>query len=76
MKVKEANRPVAGNLEAILCRKGIKKVFLARQAGMTPQELSDIINGRRLVKACEIPVLARSLGVGVGDLFAQEDGGG
>ena len=28
-----------------------------QKAGFTPQELSDMFNGRRLIKACDIPRL-------------------
>ena len=40
----------------------------------TPQELSDMLNGRRLIKACDIPRIAKALGVEINYLFGIEKG--
>lgn len=69
MTITEANKPVATGLLAILSRKGLKQVYVAEKAGYTPQKLSDMINGRCLIKACDIPKLANALGVKTDDLF-------
>ncbi|MCD7863585.1 MAG: helix-turn-helix domain-containing protein [Lachnospiraceae bacterium] len=44
--------------------------FVADQAGLTKQELSDMLNGRKIIKACDIPRMAKALGVGSDDVYA------
>lgn len=67
--ISKANYPFSNGLKKILLKKGIKNVFLAEKAGLSKQELSDILNGRRLVKACEIFVISKILGEKVDDIF-------
>ena len=64
-----ANYPFSNGLKKILLEKGIKNVFLAEKAGLSQQELSDILNGRRLVKAYEIFIISEILGEKVDDIF-------
>ncbi len=70
MTVAEANEPVANGLKVIIAQKGIKNLHVAEKAGFTPQELSDMFNGRRLIKACDIPKFANVLGVKTDDIYA------
>lgn len=49
--------------------KGYKNLYVAEKAGYTPQELSDMLNGRKLIKACDIPNLAFALGVKTDELY-------
>lgn len=64
-----ANYPFSNGLKKILLEKGIKNVFLAEKAGLSQQELSDVLNGRRLVKAYEIFIISEILGEKVDDIF-------
>lgn len=70
MTITEANEPVARGLKAIIVRSGLKNSHVAEKAGFTPQELSDMFNGRRLIKACDIPKFAYVLGVKEDDIYA------
>lgn len=72
MTIAEANKPVSTRLLAVISKKGLKQVYVAEKAGYTPQELSDMINGRRIIKACDIPKIANALGVKLDDLFKAE----
>ena len=54
MKISECNVPVAENIERIINEKGLKKAFVAQKAGCTAQMLSDMISGRKIIKACDI----------------------
>lgn len=72
MTIVEANQPVSIGLSTIISKKGLKQVHVAEKAGCTPQELCDMLNGRRLIKACDIPKLANALDVKVDDLFKAE----
>lgn len=70
--IAEANQPVSGGLLTIISQKGLKQVYVAEKVGCTPQELCDMLNGRRLIKACDIPKLANALDVQVYDLFETD----
>ena len=59
--IKEMNVPVAFGISKAIKEKGFKQTYVAESAGYTPQELSDMLNGRRLIKACDIPRIAKAL---------------
>lgn len=70
--ITEANKPVSTRLLTIISKKGLKQVYVAEKVGCTPQELCDMLNGRRLIKACDILKLADALDVKLDDLFKEE----
>ena len=76
MTIKEANAPIDCRVNEIIKDNGVKQLFIAEQAGYTAQELSDMLNGRRLIKACDIPKIAHALGVDTNCLFGIEKGEG
>ena len=51
MRISEYNAPIAENIERIINEKGLKKAFVAQKAGCTAQMLSDMISGRKIIKA-------------------------
>ena len=63
MRISEYNAPIAENIEQIINEKGLKKAFVAQKAGCTAQMLSDMISGRKIIKACDIVRIAGALGV-------------
>lgn len=74
MTIAESNEPLSNGLKIIIAQKGLKNLYVAESAGYTPQELSDMLNGRRLIKACDIPRIAKALGVEINYLFGIEKG--
>lgn len=70
MAIMEANEPLSTGLRIIIAKKGLKNMYVAEKAGYSNQELSDMLNGRRLIKACDIPKLAEALEVGLDDIYA------
>lgn len=52
--IKESNSVVADRLKVIIEARGLKQTALAAKAGFSPQELSDMMNGRRLMRAADI----------------------
>lgn len=74
MTIAEANEPLSNELKQIIARKGLKNLYVAENAGYTAQELSDMLNSRRLIKACDIPKIAKALGVEINYLFGIEKG--
>ena len=69
MTIKELNSPFDVGVAKIIKRECLKQVCVAERAGYTAQELSDMINGRRLIKACDIQRLAKALGVTSDDIY-------
>ena len=64
---------VQRNVIRIIEEKGLLKKGVAKRAGMTPQALSDVIAGRKVIRAEMVPALANALDVGVAELFKDED---
>lgn len=69
MRIAEFNTPAAENITRIIAEKGLKQVYVAEKAGYKVQELNDMLNGRRLIKSCDIPRIAAVLGVNADDIY-------
>lgn len=69
ISIKEANEPVTENIKHYIESKGLKKKTVATQAGLTQNELTDILGSRRIIKACEIKRIAEALNVTMNDLY-------
>lgn len=76
MRIADVNEPAAGNIARIIKEKGFRNMYVAEKAGYKPQELSDMLNGRRLIKACDILRLSIALGVTADDIYAAGKGVG
>lgn len=63
---------VQKNLNEIIEEKGLVKKGVAKRAGMTAQNLSDILMGRKVIRADMIPALARAVDVPIPDLFKED----
>lgn len=63
---------VQRNLSRIIAEKGLIKKGVAKRAGMTPQALTDVLAGRRVIKADMIPALANACEVSVMEFFKDE----
>jgi len=57
------------NLSRIIKERGLKQSAVAQWAGYTNHQVTDMLNGRKLIKPCDVTALANALGVNVGDLF-------
>ena len=73
MNIKEMNYPVNAGITKAIKEKGLKQVYVAERVGCTPQKLNDMIAGRCLIKACDIPKIAEALGVEINYLFGIEE---
>lgn len=60
-------------LSLIISEKGLKKCVVARQAGLTPKKFSDILHGRRSLKAEMIMPLCRAIGCTPNELFDEKE---
>lgn len=75
MDILECNEPVATGIRRIIATRKLKNIYVAKRAGFTRQQLSDMLNGRKLIKACDILKLSEVLGVTVNDIYEAGKGG-
>lgn len=73
MKLSECNFPVAENIQRIINEKGLKQVYVAEKAGYTAHMLSDMLSGRKIIKACDVHKICEVLGVDANSLFDKEN---
>lgn len=71
MDTKESNMPVAGRLKEVIEEKSLKQAAVAKKAGYKAQELNDMLKGRRLIKACDVPNIAKVLHVKVDEIYEK-----
>lgn len=69
MSIKSNNQPVAENITKIISDAGLKQWVIAERAGFDAQTFSDMLNGRRLIKMCDVMKIANALGVTPNDLY-------
>lgn len=69
MTIKEANFPFDEGIMRLIRKKGLKQKYVADEAGYTTQEFSDMMNGRKIIKLCDIPRIATVLGVKADDIY-------
>ena len=58
------------NIRRLIRTKGLKQTFVAEQAGLTDQQLTGILNNRRLLRVEHLEPLARVLGVTIEALIS------
>lgn len=62
---------VAVGIRKQLAEKGLRQKTVASRAGFTEQQFSDMLNGRKIIKASDLFRIADALGIGVADLLAD-----
>ncbi len=66
LDIQTSNSIVANRVREIIKEKGLKQTAIAEKAGFSTQEFSDMLNGRRLMRAVDIASIISVLrGVGV-----------
>ena len=58
MTITECNSPVAENIARIIAEKGLKHVHVSEKAGYSAHGLSDMLNGRKLIKVSDLVRIA------------------
>lgn len=69
MKAEEYNIVLPDNIVRIINERGMKQGVVAERAGYSKQQLSDMLNGRRIIKPCDALAIANTLGVTMNELF-------
>ncbi len=62
---------VIQSVREIISQKGMKQCAVAKKAGFTPQEFSNILCGKKVFKTEYIMPICNALGVYPNDLFTQ-----
>ena len=57
--------------DQIACR-GLKQCVVARRAGFSEQQFTDMLHGRKTIKAEYMPKIAKAIDVNVAELFPDE----
>lgn len=71
MNASKYNVMLPRNIAKIIKELGLKNNAVAGKAGYTVQQFSDMLNGRKIIKPCDILAIANALDVGVDELFAE-----
>ena len=64
---------VQGNLRRVIDEKGLIKKGVAERAGISAQALSDILMGRKVIRADMVPALAAAVDVPIPELFKEHE---
>lgn len=67
------NETVSPNIKRILKEQGIKQYVIAEKSKIPFKKFSDMLNGRAIMKADDLPQIAKALGVTVNELFKRPE---
>ena len=71
MTIAKSNTPLPFNISCAIKARGMKNNAVAERAGFSKQQFSDMLNGRKIIKPCDILAISDAIGVNVGDLFVD-----
>lgn len=60
---------VAKGIETLLQERGLKQRVIAKKSGFTQQQFSDMLRGRKIIRADYLVQIAQAMGVSVQDIF-------
>lgn len=66
------NEVVAKNLRSAIAKSGMKQKVVAERSGFTDQMMTDMLNGRKTIKADFIPKICQVLHVTPNELYGWE----
>lgn len=70
MNIATKNSVVPAAISKIIVERGLKKGAVARKAGISEHVFSDMLNGRRLIRANDLLSISQALDCSLNDLFA------
>ena len=70
--IEKYNSPVAENVKKIIDDRCLKQSAVATKAGYSIQAFNDMLNGRRVIKAMDIQVIANTLEVDANVLLGMK----
>lgn len=63
--------PVAIGIRKKIAEKGLLQKSVAKRAGFSEQQFSDMLNDRKIIRACDLFRISEALGVEIADLMAE-----
>lgn len=66
-----AKTKLSENVRKVIAEKGLKHKAVAERIGRTEQQFSAMLNGRRIVRDCDVVAIADALGVTPNDLLCK-----
>jgi transcriptional regulator with XRE-family HTH domain len=66
-----ATKQITENIKVIIKRSGLKQRVVAERSGFNEKEFSNILNGRKQLRAEHVPQIANALGVTPNEIFQQ-----
>ena len=72
LTIAEANAMVPQNVLRIIKEKDLKSAHVARAAGYSRQQMSDMLHGRKLIRPVDVVALTDALDVGADELFCAQ----
>jgi transcriptional regulator with XRE-family HTH domain len=69
MNALEWNAILPNNISQIIDRSGMKQGAVAVRAGISPKQFSEMLHGRKIIKAVDIINISRALGVTPNEIF-------
>lgn len=73
LDITSSNSIVAIRLKEAITEKGLKQTSIANRAGYTAQELNDMLNGRRIMRAADISSILSLISERDMDTMAEKD---
>lgn len=61
---------VALGIKTIIAEKGLVQKAVALRAGFTEQQLCDMLNNRKVIRAEYLPAISKALGVEIPEIYA------
>ncbi len=65
---------ITKTINRIIAERGLKKQSVAREIGITPQQFSAMLSGRRIIKVEDISALCDVLEISPNELFGYKKG--
>lgn len=69
MNTKDYNATLPCNINRIITERGLKQGAVASMAGLSARQLSDMLNGRRIIKPCDVVAIAEVLDITPNELY-------
>lgn len=61
--------PIVAGIKSLIAEKGMVQKIVAQRAGYTPQQFSDMLNDRRIIRAIDLIPISGALGVSVQEIY-------
>lgn len=62
--------PIAVGIKRLITQKGLLQGVVARRSGFSERQFSDMMNDRRIIKACDLIPIASALNVEIAEIYS------